>query len=242
MSPLHCNTVREALWERIASSGPEPLTPALAEHLTSCSACQSERRAVRNLVEVSGTIVDPAPPADIWDGFDEELEERLDGEHVSSLPLSGWSRKVMGLAAMLVVGFGLGVVAMRFSDRTVPMQAELDRDQLLAEIQAELSNDARLDAYLTEIEELLVAYHASDQGEAVRTFRRSLPATMVAGPGVPSESDRLRLEAQRAAREQLRTVVLGMLTSEIESERRGFGYLERRVAEIAGQRLLYFVH
>jgi hypothetical protein len=29
-----------------------------------------------------------------------------------------------------------------------------------------------------------------------------------------------------------------MLTSEIEAERRGFGYLERRVAEIAGQRLL----
>lgn len=242
MSPLHCNTVREALWERVASSGPEPLTPALAEHLASCSACQSERRAVRDLVEVSRAIVDPTPPADIWDGFDEELERRLDDEQESPLPLPGWGRKVMGLAAMLVVGFGLGVVAMRSTERVQPTQAAAERDQLLAEIQAELSNDARLDTYLTEIEELLVAYHASEQGEAVRTFRESLPRTLVAGPGVPSESDRLRLEAQRATREQLRTVVIGMLTSEIESERRGFGYLNRRIAEIAGQRLLYFVH
>jgi hypothetical protein len=33
-----------------------------------------------------------------------------------------------------------------------------------------------------------------------------------------------------------------MLVSEIESESHGFAYLDRRVASIAGQQLLYFIH
>ena len=78
MSPLHCNTLREALYDRAASSGPEPLTPALADHLATCPACRAEQRAVRDLVETSRAITDPDPPDAIWDGFVEELDERLD--------------------------------------------------------------------------------------------------------------------------------------------------------------------
>lgn len=236
MSPLHCNTVSEALWERAASAGPEPLTPALVDHLTNCAQCQSERRAVRELIDISRLIPDPAPPIDIWDGFDDELDRRL-SDRVEPAIWQRWSQRAVGFAAVLALGFALGALAMRDSspDQTT---VAAERVELLAELQTQLANDARLESYLDDIEELLVAYQAARHGDAVETFRQSLPSTMVAGAGVPSEAARDRLEVQREAREQLRTVVLGMLTSEIEAERRGFGYLERRVAEIAGQRLL----
>jgi enamine deaminase RidA (YjgF/YER057c/UK114 family) len=236
MSPLHCNTVSEALWERAASAGPEPLTPALVDHLSNCGQCQAERRAVRELIDISRLIPDPAPPIDIWDGFEEELDRQL-SVRVEPAPWQRWSQRAVGFAAVLAFGFALGAVAMRDNG---PDQTALatDRTELLAELQADLANDAQLESYLDDIEGLLVAYQAAHHGDAVETFRQSLPATMVAGAGVPSDAARARLEVQREAREQLRTVVLGMLTSEIEAERRGFGYLERRVAEIAGQRLL----
>lgn len=245
MSPLHCNTVQEALWERAGSTGPASLSPAMADHLAACPACQSERRSVGELLEASDRIGDPPPPQDLWDEFDAELEARLDGaEGQKARPESAWSRwgrRGGMLAAMLVVGFGLGLVAMRSldSDREARLAA---REDLLTELRAEIRNDARLESYLHEIEQLLVSYRAAEHGDAVEVFRRSLPSGMVAGPGVPTEADRIRLEQRRVAREQLRTVVLGMLASEIESERRGFDYLDRRIAEIAGQRLLYFVH
>ena len=49
------------------------------------------------------------------------------------------------------------------------------------------------------------------------------------------------MEARENLREQLRSLVLGMLVTEIESESHGFAYLDRRVAAIAGQQLLYFI-
>lgn len=235
MTPLHCSTVQEALWERAASSGPVPLSPALAEHLSSCPACQTERRAVHDLLEVSAAIGDPAPPVDIWDGFTEALERGIGRGRPW---LDRWSRAAMGLAATLVVGFALGAVWMRTIDRP-PVTADVRPE---AAAVTDEPRDPRMDLYLEEIETVLVAYRASEQGDAVDVFRRSVPATMLAGEGVPSEAARQRLEQQRAAREQLRTLVLAMLASEIESERTGFGYIERRIAEIAGQELLILVH
>lgn len=238
MTPLHCNTVQEALWERAASSGPAPLSPALAEHLSSCPDCQAERRAVRDLLEVSGAIVDPAPPAGIWDGFGEALDREIERTRPTVSRLDRWSRAALGLAATLVLGFALGAVWMRTVDRA-PEAAELSPAAAPA---IEEPRDPRMDLYLDEIESVLVAYRASEQGDLVDVFRRSVPATMLAGEGAPSEAARQRLEQQRAAREQLRTLVLAMLASEIESERSGFGYIERRIAEIAGQELLILVH
>lgn len=244
MSPLHCNTVQEALWERAASLGPAPLSPTLADHLSTCLACQIEGRAVRDLLAVSKRLPDPEPPEDIWDGFERELAERLDALHDVSGWSGAWARwqwRVAGAAAALAVGFALGVLAMRVGEEDPPAATTAQQSRLLAELQAEISNDARLEFYLDEIETLLVSYQAMERGEAVDVFRQSLPSTMVAGPGVPSEADRQRLEQQRAAREQLRSVVLGMLAGDIEVERRGFGYLDRQIAELAGQQLLYFV-
>ena len=245
MSPLHCNTVREALWERAATAGPEPLSSALADHLSACPSCQAESRAVRELLEVSRRTPEPPAPATIWDGFDIELAERLDRvERGGGLREAWevWGRRTAGLAAVLVAGFALGVFAVRALDSGEPIATTAASSTLLAELEAELANDARLEFYLDEIEDLLVAYRAAEHGEAVEVFRRSLPATLVAGPGIPSEADRQRLEVQRATREQLRSVVLGMLAGEIDSERRGFGYIDRKIAEIAGQQFLYFVH
>lgn len=238
MTPLHCNTVQEALWERAASAGPVPLSPALAEHLSSCPSCQAERRAVRDLLEVSGAIVDPAPPAGIWDGFEEALDREIEGVRPTISRLDRWSRAALGLAATLVLGFALGAVWMRTVERA-PHTSELSPAAAPA---IEEPRDPRMDLYLDEIESVLVAYRASEQGDLVDVFRRSVPATMLAGEGAPSEAARQRLEQQRAAREQLRTLVLAMLASEIESERSGFGYIERRIAEIAGQELLILVH
>jgi hypothetical protein len=240
MTPLHCNTVQDALWERAASSGPAPLSAVLAEHLSSCPACQAEQRAVRDLLDVSAAIVDPAPPAGFWDGFPEALDREIERPGVSRL--DRWSRVALGLAATLVVGFGLGAVWMRTLDRG-PQTAELQPAGTAgAPAAVEEPRDPRMELYLDEIESVLVAYRASEQGDLVDVFRRSVPATMLAGEGAPSEAARQRLEQQRAAREQLRTLVLAMLASEIESERSGFGYIERRIAEIAGQELLILVH
>jgi hypothetical protein len=243
MSPLHCNTVQEALWERAASAGPAPLSPTLADHLASCPICQAERVAVRALVDVTASFRDPEPPEDIWDGFEEDLQQRIDkiGAPASSVMKGRWTRRAMALAATLVLGFVLGALSMRISDPDRAAIDPVERDDLLADIEAQLGNDARLESYLTEIEDLLVAYRATEHGAAVDLFRRSLPTAMVAGSGVPSEADRSRLEHQRATREQLRSLVLGMLASEVESEAHGFGYLDRRIAAIAGQQLLYFI-
>jgi hypothetical protein len=239
MTPLHCNTVQEALWERVASSGPVSLSPTLAEHLSSCPSCQAEQRAVRDLLEVSAAIVDPAPPADVWEGFPEALDREIARARPGTARLDRWSRAALGLAATLVLGFALGAVWMRAIDPASPTAGLPPRSA--ATVIQEL-RDPRMDLYLDEIESVLVAYRASEQGDAVDVFRRSVPATMLAGEGAPSEAARQRLEQQRAAREQLRTLVLAMLASEIESERTGFGYIERRIAEIAGQELLILVH
>lgn len=242
MSPLHCNTVQEALWERAASAGPVPLSPALVEHMTSCTRCQNERRAVTELLDASRSLPDPEPPLRIWDGFEEQLWRQIHGSPVSRA-WDRWGRSVVGLAAMLLLGFGLGAVAMRVArpDADRLMTAER-RGQVAETVQAELQNEARLQSYLADMENILVAYRASDHDPSMDVFRRSLPTGMIAGPGVPSEADRQRLERQRATREQLRSLVLGMLVSEIESESHGFAYIDRRVASIAGQQLLYFIH
>jgi hypothetical protein len=242
MSPLHCNTVQEALWERAASTGPASLSPSLVEHMSKCPACQSERRAVAELLEASRTLADPEPPADLWDGFEDRLWREIHGTPVSRV-WARWGRSVMGLAAMLVLGFGLGAVAMRVarSDGDGPAMAGRQA-QVEDAIRTELGNEARLESYLDEMENILVAYRATDHDPSMDVFRRSLPSGMVAGPGAPSEADRQRLERQRATREQLRSLVLGMLVTEIESESHGFAYLDRRVASIAGQQLLYFIH
>ncbi|HUP19618.1 MAG TPA: hypothetical protein VM778_06665 [Gemmatimonadota bacterium] len=244
MSPLHCNTVQDALWERVASAGPAPLSPALGEHLAACDACRTESAAVRELLEVTRGMSDPEPPADVWDGFEEELVRRIDGADPRSIAgaFGSRARRVAGIAAVLAVGFGLGALSLRLAEPDVsPRVDAAERAALLADIEARLANDARLESYVSEVEDLLVAYRASEHGDRVATFRQSLPATMVAGPGLPSEADRVRLERQRALREQLRTIVLGMLASEIEAESQGFDYIDRRIAAIAGGQLLYFV-
>lgn len=242
MSPLHCNTVQEALWERAASAGPVPLTPALVEHMSICLACQTERRAVAELLETSRAMVDPEPPSDIWDGFEERMWRSIHGNPVSRA-WGRWGRRAVGLAAVLALGFGLGAAAMRVARPGEGEVATAERRQRLAEdIRTGLANDARLRSYFDELEDILVAYRATDQDPSMDVFRRSLPSGMVAGPAVPSEADRQRLERQRATREQLRSLVLGMLVTEIESESHGFAYIDRRVASIAGQQLLYFIH
>ncbi len=243
MSPLRCNTVREALWERAASAGPAALSPAFAEHLAGCGVCSAERRAVRELIDATRALPDPEVPDAIWDGFDEELGRSIARDRQARIAghIAPWTRRAAGIAAVLVVGFGLGVLATRGNDRAEEEALAARRAALLADVRAALGNDARLESYVGEIEDLLVEYRANEHGDNVETFRQSLPATMVAGPGVPSEADRERLERQRAAREQLRAVVLGMLAEEVEVESRGFDYLDRRIAEIAGQQLLYFV-
>lgn len=245
MSPLHCNTVQEALWERAASAGPAPLSPSLVEHMSSCPACRSERRAVAELLEASRALPDPEPPPGIWEGFEERLWRSIDG--VQGNPVSRawerWGRRAIGLAAMLVLGFGMGAVAMRVARPDAGQLATAERrDRVAEEIRAGLRNEARLESYFDELEDILVAYRAGEHDSSMDVFRRSLPSGMVAGPAAPSEADRQRLERQRATREQLRSLVLGMLVSEIESESHGFAYIDRRVASIAGQQLLYFIH
>lgn len=245
MSPLRCNTIQEALWERAASAGPAPMSPAMTEHLAACPACRGESLAVRELLETARSVPDPEPPVEIWDGFEEELNRAIEGRSGGIVRAIGdrlrdrtW--RVASMAAALVLAFALGALTSRDAG-TDPAEIAERRDALIAGVRAELGNDARLESYVDEIEDLMVVYRAAEHGSAVETFRQSLPATQVAGPGVPSEGDRNRLERQRAVREQIRTTVIDMLATEIESESHGFDYIDRRIASIAGQQLLYFV-
>lgn len=225
MSPLKCHTVQEAVWERAGSAGPSSLSPALADHLASCSACQAESRAVGELMAATRALPDPAPPADLWVGFDEELGRALSR---ADWPLAAawrrWGRRAASVAAVLAVGFALGLAAARLSGPSTAEQVAAERDALLAA----LANDARLEATLAEVEERL----AGDEGR---------PTGMVAGPAVPAAEDAARLAEARAERERLRRLLIGVLASELESESHGFGYLDRRIAGIAGQHFLYFV-
>ena len=226
MSPLKCHTVREAIWERVASAGPAPLTPALADHLASCNGCQVEGRAVADLLEVARTYPTPTPPADIWDGFDEELRRQLSAAGREPSAWLRWGRRITSMAAVLVVGFALGIAAARLGGST-----EGERTAAEQALLAELTEDARLEAYRLQIEERLAAERA----------REPLPQGLVAGPGVPSAEAGERMAGGAAERERLRTLLLAALAAELETESRGFGYLDRRIATITGQHFLYLV-
>jgi hypothetical protein len=224
MSPLKCHTVQEAIWERAASAGPASLSPALIDHLASCPACQDESRAVGEMITVTRALPDPEPPADVWRGFDEELDRHL--SRVES-PLAAawrqWGRRAMGVAAVLVVGFALGLAAARLSGPSAAEQAAAQREAVLAA----LADDIRLEASLAQLEE--------------RLAEGKLPSGMVAGPAVPATGDAARLAEARAERERLRQLLIGVLAAEVEAEAHGFGYLDRRIAGIAGQHFLYIV-
>lgn len=247
MSPLRCNTVQEALWERAASAGPAPMSPAMTDHLAACPACRGESLAVRELLETARSVPDPEPPVDIWDGFEAELRRACEGRgglraRVRSIAdrIDRRAWQAASVAAAILMAFGLGAVTSRDA-ASDPAELAERRDALIAGVRAELANDARLESYVDEIEDLMVVYRAAEHGSAVETFRQSLPATQIAGPGLPNEGDRHRLEQQRAVREQIRSTVIGMLATEIESESHGLDYIDRRIASIAGQQLLYFV-
>jgi hypothetical protein len=227
MSPLKCHTVHEAIWERAASAGPAPLTPALAEHLTSCGACQAEGRAVADLLEVARTHPTPPPPVDIWEGFDEELHRQLSAAGRAPTAWQRYGRRITSMAAVLVVGFALGLAAARLGGSSEGRRAAADRAARLAE----LAEDAQLEAYLLQVEERLAADRAGGP----------LPQGLVAGPGVPSAEAGERMARAAVERERLRMLLLAALAVELEAESRGFGYLDRRIATLAGQHFLYLV-
>lgn len=241
MSPLRCSTARDALWERAASAGPAPLSPALGDHLAACPACQAEARAVGDLLAVSRALPDPAPPADLWDDFDRRLDRRIAGSAwVRTWRLldgrPGWGRRVAGIAALLALGFAFGALvtggALRSADRVAAIER---REARVAALQAELTTEARLDAYFARMEALLA------QAPATSARTTSTPSGLLAGPGLVPAADQRQLEQQRIERDRLRALVAVMLADEAESDSRGFAYLDRRIAAIAGQQLLYFV-
>jgi hypothetical protein len=211
------------LWERAASAGPTPLSPVLADHLASCPACQAEGRAVGELLATTRALPDAAPPADLWDGFDEELARRLaHGRNPVVLAWRRWGSRVTKVAAILVVGVGLGFAAARMTDDAADDQAARERSALLAR----LAVDARIENALARVEEGIAATEASG---------------MVAGAATPSAEAAARLERLRAERDELRRLLATTLAAEREAEAHGFGYLDRRIAGIAGGGLLEFV-
>ncbi len=223
MSPLTCHTVHEALWERAGSAGPAPLSPVLADHLASCPVCQAEGRAVGELLATTRALPDPAPPAGFWNGFDEALARRIaQGDHPIVLAWRRWGSRVTKIAAILVVGVGLGFAAARMTDGGAEERVARQQDALLAR----LAVDARIENALAEVEERLAASAASG---------------MVAGSATPSAENAARLEELRAEREELRRLLARVVATEREAESHGFGYLDRRIADIAGQPLLDFI-
>ena len=223
MSPLTCHTVHHALWERAASAGPAALSPVLADHLASCPACQAESREVSDLLAATRALTDPVPPAGLWDGFDEALRRELARDRsVIAIAWRRWGSRATKVAAVLAVGIGLGFAAARLTGPAATDQAAREREALLAR----LATDARIESALAGIEGRLAA------GDPV-------PSGMVAGPMAPAAEQAARLERARVEREELRRLLTLVLAAELESEAHGFAYLDRRIAGIAGEHLLY---
>jgi anti-sigma factor RsiW len=103
---MKCGNIREQLMEAVLS-GPELATPAVQEHLATCSVCAQEVAELRQTM----SLLDEweAPEASPY--FSARLRARMrDERHTQSVGWLAWMRRpavMTAAAALLAVGVGL---------------------------------------------------------------------------------------------------------------------------------------
>lgn len=103
---MKCGKIRGQLMEAVLS-GPELATPAVQEHLATCSVCAQEVASLRQTMDLleEWTAPDPSPY------FSARLRARLREEHAAqSVGWFAWLRRpavVTAAAALMAVGVGM---------------------------------------------------------------------------------------------------------------------------------------
>lgn len=103
---MKCGKIREELMEAVLN-GPELATPAVQEHLASCSACAAEVASLRQTMELLDEWRAPEPSP----YFSARVHARMRDEHAGQ-PVGwlAWLRRPMvatAAAALLAVGVGM---------------------------------------------------------------------------------------------------------------------------------------
>jgi anti-sigma factor RsiW len=103
---MKCGNIREELMEAVLS-GPELASPAVQEHLTTCSICAQEVSSLRQAMSVLDEWQAPEPSP----YFSSRLRARVREEHANERPSwLAWLRRpavVTAAAALLAVGVGM---------------------------------------------------------------------------------------------------------------------------------------
>jgi len=103
---MKCGNIREQLMEMVLS-GPELATPAVREHLATCSACAEEVASLRQTMLLLDDWEAPEPSP----YFSARLRARMREEHATqSVGWLAWMRRpavITAAAALLAVGVGL---------------------------------------------------------------------------------------------------------------------------------------
>ena len=103
---MKCGNIREQLMEAVLN-GPELATPAVQEHLATCSACAGEVASLRQTMELLDDWQAPEPSP----YFSARLRARMREEHATqSVGWLAWIRRpavMTAAAALLAVGVGL---------------------------------------------------------------------------------------------------------------------------------------
>ena len=103
---MKCGKIREGLMEAVLS-GPELATPAVQEHLATCSVCAGEVASLRQAMSLLDEWQAPEPSP----YFSARLRARMREEHASQSPgWLAWLRRpavVTAAAALLAVGVGM---------------------------------------------------------------------------------------------------------------------------------------
>jgi len=103
---MKCGKIREQLMEAVLS-GPELATPAVQEHLATCSVCAQEVASLRQTMDLLDEWHSPEPSP----YFSARLRARMRTEHAhQSVGWFSWLRRpvvVTAAAALMAVGVGM---------------------------------------------------------------------------------------------------------------------------------------
>ena len=103
---MKCGNIREQLMEAVLN-GPELATPAVQEHLATCSACAGEVASLRQTMEMLDDWQTPEPSP----YFSARLRARMREEHATqSVGWLAWVRRpvvITAAAALIAVGVGM---------------------------------------------------------------------------------------------------------------------------------------
>jgi hypothetical protein len=118
----------------------EALDPPLTEHLESCVSCRREVERLSGLVADRRQQQEAQAPD--WDRQRDGIMARLPSSQSAQRRRPVWLRPLMAAAAALVVAAGLRIAWMPSAPVEVPLQSDLEVEEILAEVDEVLADDS----------------------------------------------------------------------------------------------------